>query len=240
VELNRRFSAGFLLQAQYSFTHSRDNTPLVGGVQNVQNYNADYGNTDGVPYHVLTVNYLYEIPVGRGRKVDIGNRVGDAFIGGWSVSGITVYRSGAPFSVNFSVPSSIIGWWGGRADAVAGADVYAGRQSGHDIVSGVQWFNPAAFAPPAPWQWGNSQRNSVFGPGFWNYDIGLQKTFRITEQQRLQFRCDGLDAFNHFNLGNPNATIPDTRDGGLPIPTAGKITTGSGSRIIQLGLKYMF
>ncbi len=240
LEVNKRFSAGFLLQGQYSFTHSRDNTPLVGGVQNVQNYNADYGNTDSVPYHVLTANYLYEIPVGRGRKFDIRNRVGDAFIGGWSVSGITVYRSGTPFSVNFSVPSSIIGWWGGRADAVAGADVYAGQQSGHDIVSGVQWFNPTAFAPPAPWQWGDSQRNSVFGPGFWNYDIGVQKTFTITERQRLQFRCDGLDAFNHFNLGNPNATIADMRDGGLPIPTSGKITTGSGSRIIQLGLKYMF
>lgn len=240
LELNKRFSSGFLMQAEYSFTHSRDNTPLVGGVQNVQNYNADYGPTDSVPYHILTVNYLYDVPFGRGRKYDLHNRIVDGVVGGWSISGITVYRTGTPFSVNFSVPSSIVGWWGGRADAVAGGSVYSGQQSGHDIVTGVQWFNPNAFMPPAPWQWGNLQRNSIFGPGFWNWDIGLQKTFSVTENHRLQLRGDALNAFNHFNLGNPNATIADTRDGGLPVPLAGKITSGSGNRIIQLGLKYMF
>jgi hypothetical protein len=56
----------------------------------------------------------------------------------------------------------------------------------------------------------------------------------------VQFRCDGLNAFNHFNLGNPNTAIADTRDGGLPNANAGKILGGSGSRVIQLGLKYMF
>ena len=103
-----------------------------------------------------------------------------------------------------------------------------------------QWFNTAAFAPPAKWQYGNAQRNNVFGPGFWNWDIGVQKTFSITENHRLQLRGDALDAFNHFNLGNPSATIANTRDGGLADPRAGKIFGGSGSRVIQLGLKYMF
>jgi len=240
MELNKRFASGFLVQAEYSYTNSKDNVPLVGGVQNVQNYNADYGNTDSIPHHVLTVNYLYDVPFGHGRKFDIRNKVLNGVAGGWSVSGITVYRTGAPFSVAFSVPSSIIGWWGGRPDAVSGASIYSGQQSGHNITNGVQWFNPAAFVAPQPWQWGNSSRNSVFGPGFWNWDIGVQKTFSITESHRLQLRGDFLDAFNHFNLNNPNATIADTRDGGLPVATAGKITTGSGSRIIQIGLKYMF
>ena len=85
------------------------------------------------------------------------------------------YRTGAPLSVSFTVPSSIIGWWGGRADAVQGGQIYAGQSNSHDVVRGVQWFNPAAFAPPQPWQWGNSERNSVYGPGSWNWDIGVQK-----------------------------------------------------------------
>jgi hypothetical protein len=108
------------------------------------------------------------------------------------------------------------------------------------VINGVQWFNPAAFAPPQPWQWGNSERNIIFGPGRINWDIGLQKTFAIVEAHRLQVRADFLDAFNHFNLGAPSATIADTRDGGLPNVTAGKIFGGSGSRVIQFGLKYMF
>lgn len=240
LELIKRFSAGFLIQLEYSYTKSKDNVPLVGGVQNVQDYNAEYGYTDSVPLHVLTANYLYELPFGRGRKFDIRNRILDGFAGGWSVSGISVYRGGAPFSVSFSVPSNYIGWWGGRADVVSGADPYAGQQSGHNIVSGVQWFNPSAFIAPQPWQWGNSERNSLFGPGSWNWDIGVQKTFSFKERHRVQLRCDALDAFNHFNLSNPSATIADTRDGGLAVPNAGKILGGSGSRIIQIGLKYMF
>lgn len=240
-EVNKRFSHGSLLQANYSYTNSQDNVVLVGGPQNPTDYNADYGNTDSIPRQVLSVNYLYEIPVGRGRAVNLSNKFLDAVAGGWSVSGISIYRSGAPFTVNSAVPSSIIGWWGGRADTVPGASVSEGRQSdSHDIVNGVQWFNPDAFAPPQPWEWGNSKRNSVFGPGFWNWDIGVQKTFSITESHRLQFRSDFLNAFNHFNLNNPNATIADTRDGGLPNPQAGKITGGTGGRIIQFGLKYMF
>jgi hypothetical protein len=80
----------------------------------------------------------------------------------------------------------------------------------------------------------------LFGPGLWNFDIGIQKTFRITEKHRVQLRGDGLNAFNHFNLGAPNAAIADVRDGGVPNPNAGKILGGSGSRLIQVGLKYMF
>lgn len=236
LELNKRFSSGLLIQAQYAYTSSKDNIPLVGGVQNVADFNAEYGNTDSIPHHILTMNYLYELPFGRNRKFNIENRVLDAVAGGWSVSGITVYRTGTPFSVTFNVPSNVIGWWGGRADAVANADVYATRQSGHDVVKGVQWFDPNAFVAPQKWQWGNSERNSVFGPGFWNWDIGIQKTFSITENHRLQLRGDALDAFNHFNLGNPSAAIADTRDGGVAAPNA----AGSGNRIIQIGLKYMF
>ena len=118
--------------------------------------------------------------------------------------------------------------------------MYAAKSGSHDVVNGVQWFNVDAFTPPTKWQYRNSQRNTVFGPGFWNWDIGVQKTFAITERYRLQLRADGLNAFNHFNLSNPSATIPNTRDGGLTDPRAGKIFSGSGSRVIQFGLKLMF
>jgi hypothetical protein len=240
IELNKRLSKGLLIQANYSFTRSLDNVPLVGGVQNPHNQNADYGNTDQTPRHVLALNYMYDLPVGRGKKMNITSRALDAAIGGWSISGITIYRTGQPLSVTFTVPSNYIGWWGGRPDAVAGADLYAGQQSGHDIVKGVQCFNPDAFAPPQPWVYGNSARNVLFGPGFWNWDIGAQKTFTVESGQRVQLRFDGLNAYNHFNLGTPNATIADTRDGGLPNPNAGKILSGSGNRILQLGLRYTF
>ena len=112
----------------------------------------------------------------------------------------------------------------------------------HDIVSGVQWFNPDAFAPPQKWAYGNAPRNNVFGPGSENWDISLMKMFyfRGEEGLRLQLRTDWFDAFNHFNLGSPGSTIGDTRDGGIPVATAGKIFGGSGSRVIQLAVRLIF
>ena len=66
------------------------------------------------------------------------------------------------------------------------------------------------------------------------------KAFPLREHLRLQFRADFLDAFNHMNLDNPGTGIADTRDGGTLNPTAGMITSGSGSRTVQLGLKLLF
>jgi hypothetical protein len=79
-----------------------------------------------------------------------------------------------------------------------------------------------------------------WGPGLWNWDISGAKTFRAPERLKIQFRADLLNAFNHFNLGNPNASIADPRDHGTAVPLAGKITGGSGSRIVQLGLRLTF
>ncbi len=96
LELNKRFANGLLFQAQYQFTRSLDNVSLTGGPQNPNNYAAEYGNTDSVPRQVLTLNYLYELPVGHGRRINLQNRLVDSVLGGWSVSGITVYRTGIP------------------------------------------------------------------------------------------------------------------------------------------------
>jgi hypothetical protein len=254
LELLKRFSDGFQFQAEYNLTSSLDNTPITGGPQNPWNAAADYGNSDGLPRQTLVFNYVYDLPLGRGRKLLAQtNRIVDAVLGGWTVSGISKYQTGAPSSVTFLVPGGYIGWQGGRADLVAGADIYAGQHDSHDVINGVPWFNTAAFAPPQPWQYGNSERNLLYGPGVWNWDIGVRKLFRITETSQLQFRVDFLNAFNHANLdfgreyqqqgGGTTTVIANTRDGGLPDPRSGKIFSAGtfpGPRVIQLGLKLEF
>ena len=107
---------------------------------------------------------------------------------------------------------------------------------------GVPYLNLAAFKAPAPWTYGNSQRNAYWGPGRYNWDVSLMKSFRIPvhENLRLQLRGDFLNATNHFNLGGPGATIPTPELGGTPIPTAGLITGGSGNRVVQVGLRLQF
>lgn len=243
LQVQHQFSSGLSIQGNYQYTRSLDNVPTAGGPQNWHFGNLDYGESQSIHRHWLTFNYIYELPIGRRHRWLSGvNGLEDALVGGWQVSGITHYATGIPFSVGYSQAGvkGIVGWWPGRADLVSGVPIYSGQQSGHDIVNGVQWFNPAAFAPPAKWTYGNSARDMVWGPGFWNWDMSAMKTFALRERLRLQFRSDFLDAFNHFNLGNPNATIADTRDGGNALPDAGQILGGSGSRIIQFSLNLIF
>jgi hypothetical protein len=246
LEYIKRFSKGFSAQAEYQWTRSLSNADEVGGPQRPQFPQLDYGNTSFVARHQLVFNYIYELPFGHNRPwLSRLNTFAESILGGWQLSGISAYRGGLPFSVSFEVPSSYVGWWGGRADQVSGASLYSGRQSGHDIGSGVQWFNPASFAPPQPWQWGNSAPFLLWGPGFWNWDTSLQKNFdlhiRGLEAPRLQLRADFLNVFNHFNLGQPSGSIADTRDGGVSDSTSGKIYGGTGNpRIIQISLRFSF
>lgn len=232
----KRLSYGLSFQAEYQFTRSLDNVDNSGGADNPGNWNLSYGNTPVVRRHWLVFNYIYELPFARASAHGLTK----ALLGGWQISGISTYGTGTPFSVNFSqTGTGIVGWWGTRADQLSGVPFYA-KESGHDITKGVRWFNTAAFAPPAKWTWGNSARNMLFGPGLWNWDISGTKSFRVRERVRFQLRADFLNAFNHFNLGNPNNAIPDTRDGGTPNPNAGLITSGGLGRIVQLGLKLSF
>jgi hypothetical protein len=243
LEAIKRFAHGSSFQAEYLWDHSLDNVEIrAGNPQRWQFPGLDYGNTTYVQRQNLVFNYIYDLPFGQGKHwLSHLPKLADHLLGGWQVAGITQYSTGVPLSVTFSVPSSVVGWWGGRADRVAGVPLYAGQQRGtHDVETGVQWFNPAAFAPPQEWTWGDSSRNSVFGPGQGNWDLSAHKNFSLTERLRMQFRADFFDAFNHFNLGSPYGGIADTRDGGLPVATSGKIYDGWDSRVIQLGLKFVF
>lgn len=245
----RRFAAGLVADVEYQWTRSLGDAVIVGGPQNPSRPGLDYGNTQGTVRHVLAASYIYELPFGRGKRyLSNVHSVVDGVLGGWQISGINLIQTGDPFSVNFSVPAGYVGWRGGRADIVPNVDPYAGKQSGHDVINGVQWFNTAAFAPPQPWQWGNSAPYLLFGPGLWNWDLSVKKEFRIPirglENPRLQIRADFFDVLNHFNvsMGHFNYTglIADTRDGGSPIGSSGKVYSGEGSRLIQVGVRFYF
>lgn len=241
VEAKRRYFNGISLDVNYSWSRSLDNANFTGGPQQIRFPALDYGNTEFVRANTLVANFLYALPFGRG-KMFLGHDSGfvNALVGGWQASGIISYASGDPFSVSFAVPGGFTGWAGGRADRIPGVPVYI-RNHGHNVIQGVPWFNPKAFGPPQPWTWGTSARNSLWGPGLSNWDLSAMKQVStIGDRVHVTLRADFLDAFNHFNPGNPSATVPSPQYGGLPIPTAGMIHGGSGNRYIQLSLRTSF
>jgi hypothetical protein len=96
-----------------------------------------------------------------------------------------------------------------------------------------QYFNTAAFAYQPVGTFGNSQRNSLFGPGYKDVDLALMKNFRITESARFQFRAEAFNALNHVNLANPDGKVSDGAN-------FGRITSASDPRLIQGALKFYF
>jgi hypothetical protein len=225
LEAVQRYRSGLSFQVEYSWNRSLDNVPVVGGPQNPYNQRADRGNSDQIRRHILTAAYNYELPFGKGKSFGNVGGVVNQIIGGWNLGGITLLRTGTPFSPSFSATQA--GWLGGRPDQVGNPSL------SRDQRNEYRWFDPSAFAVRAPFTWGNAARNMLFTPGDMIFDVSLMKNFTITERVRLQFRSEFFNMPNHTNLGAPGANISTTS-------AVGRITSAGDPRQIQLGLKVLF
>jgi hypothetical protein len=96
----------------------------------------------------------------------------------------------------------------------------------------ASWFNIAAFAPNAPYTYGNAGRNILRGPGLVNIDLALHKSFRVTERVSAQFRFEAFNATNTPALGAPNTVLGN--------PLFGQITSAGAARDLQLAVKVAF
>ena len=134
----------------------------------------------------------------------LSHGVASAIAGNWQLTTAALARTGFP--VNVLLPSSYISPYGNsgtlRPNLVPGVPLTppGGRTIAH-------WINPAAFAAPAAGTLGNAPRDLFPGPGTWQVDTGVAKTFSITEKARLEFRSEFFNVFNHPQLGPPNATF---------------------------------
>ena len=155
LEVQRRFTNGFYFQTQYELTACHDLGPPTGaGPIVINDPHRDYGNCPYISRQALVTNYTYDLPFGAGRRW-LKTGLPSTVVGGWSVSGISVYQTGPAFSVTFTSPTSYPGWIASRADVVPGVDPYLKNHSHSPTAS---WLNPAAFIAPAPGQWGHARR----------------------------------------------------------------------------------
>jgi hypothetical protein len=103
------------------------------------------------------------------------------------------------------------------------ANPFAGTS--HAIVNSggskyVQWFNPAAFADAAPGTYATTRRNQFNNPGYYNFDLAVQKSTPITELVNLQIRAEIFNLFNHTNL-SPLGVLSDASEKGTIGSTVG-------------------
>jgi hypothetical protein len=180
----------------------------------------------------------YAVPFGRGQKY-AQTGMARALLGGWQANWIMSRTSGTPFTVGTSGSSLNSPGNTQTADQVLSNVEVLG---GHGV--GQPYFNSLAFAPVTDVRFGNSGRNILRGPGVFNLDGSIFRTFRITERFQLQFRAEAFGLTNTPQFGNPGATVSSaTRNADGSIKALNgytEITSASGERQLRFALKLTF
>jgi hypothetical protein len=266
ASLQRTFATGITMNAQYTYgksggTSSGSNEARTSG--QLDNFAADNGRNNFDIRHNFNLSALYDLPIGAGRHVDLGE-TGNILLGGWEVGGIFNARSGIPVEVLIVRPDIVIqcqlaagcpnGSGGTFANGftaqlpslggtfsslpqgfIAVVNTPGGGASRNirrpDLIPGVNPFlnndrnfiNPAAFATPAPGQFGNLTRNRFSGPIFRQLDLTVGKRFKFTETMNFEFRTEFFNILNTANFANPGTTL------NLALPTLTCVGSGTGT-----------
>jgi hypothetical protein len=225
VALNKPFSRGYFVKGAYSWSKAMNRTDEDGWSTVLWNHpsvlDKNYGPAGYDRTHNFQLGFVAELPFGRK-----GSGLLDAIVRDWAVNGIVGAFTGTPFTVTAS-----------------GASVNApGNQQSADLVGtptrlggigpGDPYYDPAAWAPVTEPRFGNTGRNSVRGPGWWNVDLGLFRRFPIG-RTTLEARIEAFNLTNTPHFNNP--------DGNVNSPGFMTITSAQpDERQIRLGLRVSF
>jgi len=242
VSLQKRFSSGFQFDVNYTFSKSLDNNSsqvntVTGGlICDVINPGTCRGPSDFDIRHLFNANYIWELPFGRGRAIGgNSNKWVDAFLGGWTLSGIASARSGlairsttGSFPLGFNLDSSAI--------VTGSASAFASNI--HDEGTGIQYFADPVAANNAlrfPRHGELGSRNTFRSPMFWGLDMGLSKKIKApwSERQSFQLRVDAFNVTNTNAFSTPNLTKDSAN--------FGRITSSLNSpRELQFAVRFDF
>jgi predicted heme/steroid binding protein len=245
ISWNRRYSGGLLFGASYTLSKSMDNgSNQRDVVPNTYDVSSLWGPSEFDARHTLVFNYLYDLPFFKDHSKFTGK-----LLGGWQISGLTQFQTGLPCSV------------AGPADyAGVGLDSNfgCGQNGQYWVVTGTpkiigtfgpsgQWFDTSVFSKPAAGTFNTQRvRNLIYQPGYQNWNLGLFKTFPVTEKTGLQFRAEAFNFINHPNWCGGSGCSGTTNIGLNPTSsTFGKVLTkgggvGGGERNLQLSLRFYF
>src|SRR6266513_2801151 len=205
VSVNRQFTSGLMVKGAYTYSRAIDFTDddgwaaLVWNDPNVIRRNrAPAGfNTP----HIFQLAYVYELPVGKGKRWAGSGGVTTKILSDWQVSGIFAAIHGQPFSLTASAASLNAAFQRQTPDQVGPVQKLGGVGTGHPF------YDPTAFAPvSASAVYGNVGRNTLYGPGSVNMDFSLFRTFNLTERFGLEFRADAANLFNTPHFNNPTGS----------------------------------
>jgi outer membrane receptor protein involved in Fe transport len=205
--INRQFSRGLFLKGAYTWSKAINWTdddgwagmPLTnwGPALRRNRSVAGYDRT-----HMFTMGFLYELPFGPNKPMA---QSGPAswLLRGWQTNGAFSAYTGTPFTVGASGAELNAPGSSQTADQVKDGKV----QVIGEIGPNKTWFDPLAFRQPTGVRFGTTGRNTVRGPGLWNIDLSLFRTFNLGERFKLEFKAEAFNATNTPKFANPAANV---------------------------------
>jgi len=231
INVRRRYSHGLSLLANYTFSKNLTNAPDFRSAMDesaIPQNNADLAAEKGPGCdvrHRFALSSVYDIPALRAMTWTT------ILTSNWHFSTVYQAESGMPLTISVFGDTA-------NAGTVLGENPIRANYTGQPVFglgtrTAGEWFNPAAFATPAAFTFGNVGRNSVSGPPLQTLDLALQRTFSLTEKMRFQLRGEAFNALNRVNLGTPNRFVNTPQFGTITMA----MTPG---REIQLGARFSF
>lgn len=235
TELEKQFGSGLLFMTDFTYSKAMDlyNPALdvcdgCGSSESVQNsydLNSLLGNSaQDAPFR-FTFSGTWSLPFGAGQRLASQGWEKVAF-GGWQVDGVYQAQPGYPFTPTLSFDN-----------ANAGNTSFPNRICSGSLSSPTlqEWFNTSCFVTPPEYQFGNSGRDILFGPGINNLDSALHRSFKIPwgELTQLQFRAEAFNFLNHPQFGEPGSTQGTSTFGVIG-------ATSVANREVQFALRLVF
>ena len=255
TSLNKRFTHGLLVKANYTFGKSlsmADEDGWVGlPLYNLESRLYDnYGPSGYDRTHMFSAAWNYELPIGAGKHVVVSNKFADALVGGWKLSGIFVKYSGTAFTVTGSGSSLQATGNSQTADLIGPVQKIGDKGPGKFYYAPLSFIDPQIyFNQTGVYRFGTMGRNVLRGPGYWQLSPAIYKDFKIKEKVNAEFRAESTNFTNTPIWNNPNAGAASLRrnaDGSLntgvadPYQNFMSITGATAGRQFRFGLRVAF
>jgi hypothetical protein len=239
AKLTRRLNNGFSALIGYTLSKSTDNGSGIRTLNGDQLFpqnsmcvaeevssGCEWGLSIFDVRHRIVSSILYELPFGEGKPF-LQQGVGGAILGGWQVTNIMSLSSGFPRNPSPGQDRANLGHGDQRPDVVAGQDPNDGPKTIE------QWFNTSAYVLQPQFAYGNAVRNSIIGPGIFNFDMSILRNFTLGGSRSLQVRLEAFNTFNQPVWNDPTTAVTSAQYGTIT-------STRKPMRELQFGVKFGF
>ena len=216
----------------YTFSKSIDEASSISDTVDPYNYKRSRALSAWDLTHNFVATYRYELPLDRlSKRAKIVTR-------DWVLSGITRMSTGFPItlaehgdnSLEGSIPNGVNNHSLDRPDYLGGD-----LKLNLNPRNGQPYFDTSLFTVNALGTPGSAPRRSFYGPGAFNFDLALLRSFVLSERKALQFRLETFNTFNHAQFFGPAAV-----NGDFGTATFGQVVQAAPPRLVQIALKFTF